>query len=242
LCTCTDRLFSADLLSDLVDPMPDRTALFITADQWRGDDLGCLGHGVALTPNLDRFASESVTFRRHFTVAAPCGPARLLTSLYPFIHRSIRNGGVPLDRRHTNLALEMARAGLDPVLFGYTDSSVDPRGLNPQDPRLRTYEGVLPGFRLEAALNMGTLGEWRASLVQKGYCLPEPDQAVRTPVEGWRPGHFSRVPARYAADDSDTAYIADRLIDHIATQRDSPWLAHAVFLRPHPPLIAPQPV
>ena len=90
--------------------MSKRKVLFITADQWRGDALGCLGHPAAHTPNLDALAADGVLFRDHYTSSAPCGPARttLLTGLYPFIHRSVRNG-TPLDRRHTNLALEARR-------------------------------------------------------------------------------------------------------------------------------------
>ena len=48
--------------------------LLITADQWRGDTLGALGHPVVRTPNLDRLAGDGVLFRRHHTVTAPCGP------------------------------------------------------------------------------------------------------------------------------------------------------------------------
>src|SRR3954453_13278267 len=61
-------------------------------------------------------------------------------------HRS-RLNGTPPDARFTNIALEVRAAGYDPVLFGYTDASPDPRVLAPDDPRLRSYEGVLPGFR-----------------------------------------------------------------------------------------------
>ena len=32
--------------------------LFITADQWRGDCLLALGHGVVETPNLDDLAAD----------------------------------------------------------------------------------------------------------------------------------------------------------------------------------------
>ena len=58
-------------------------------------------------------------------------------------HRSVKNG-TPLDRRHTNIALEVRKGGYDPTLFGYTDSCPDPRWLDPGDPALTTYEGVLP--------------------------------------------------------------------------------------------------
>ena len=104
--------------------------LFITVDQWRGECLGAAGHPIVQTPNLDRLAAEGVLFRRHYAQAAPCGPSRasLHTGQYLMNHRSALNG-TPLDARFTNLALEVRNAGYDPVLFGYTDASPDPRQL-----------------------------------------------------------------------------------------------------------------
>ena len=79
--------------------------LFVTADQWRGDSLSCLGHPAARTPYLDRLAADAVLFERHHGQATPCGPARasLHTGLYALNHRSITNG-TPLDARHKTLA------------------------------------------------------------------------------------------------------------------------------------------
>ena len=220
-----------------------RKVLFITGDQWRGEALSSLGHPAARTPHLDRLAAEGTTFTRHYTSSVPCGPARttLLTGLYPFIHRSIRNGA-PLDKRHTNIALEVRRAGYDPVLFGYTDSSADPSELSPEDPRLKSYEGVLPGFRLEASLNEACLTGWLSELARKGYDIPERHMDIYL-----HPGtprvleRFDRGPAVFKAEDSDTAYIADKVIDYLRLRRTQDWFIHAVFLRPHPPIIAPAP-
>ncbi len=47
------------------------------------------------------------------------------------------------------MAILAREAGYDPVLFGYTDTSLDPRTLRADDPRLCSYEQVLPGFRPE---------------------------------------------------------------------------------------------
>ncbi|MEZ5925110.1 MAG: alkaline phosphatase family protein [Hyphomicrobiaceae bacterium] len=220
-----------------------RKVLFITGDQWRGEALSALGHPAARTPHLDRLAASGATFTRHFTSSVPCGPARttLLTGLYPFIHRSIRNGA-PLDKRHTNIALEVRRAGFDPVLFGYTDSSADPRELAPEDPRLKSYEGVLPGFRLEASLNEACLAGWLSELARKGYAVPERHADIYLHPETPRVlDRFDRGPAVYRAEDSDTAYIADKVIDYLRLRRKQDWFIHAVFLRPHPPIIAPHP-
>ena len=49
--------------------------------------------------------------------------------------------------------IEARKAGLAPTLFGYTDTSPDPEGLSPRDPRLFTYEGVLPGYDVGQTLH-----------------------------------------------------------------------------------------
>ena len=132
-----------------------RKVLLITADQWRGDCFGIAGHPVVKTPNLDRLASEGVIFNKHYCQAVPCGPSRasLFTGLYLMNHRSVNNY-TPLDRRFTNLALESRKGGYEPTLFGYTDTSRDPRGLHPNDPDMKFYKlsdgskgvNMLPGM------------------------------------------------------------------------------------------------
>ena len=112
-------------------------------------------------PDLDRLAAGGVSFRRHFAQAAPCGPSRasLYTGMYLMNHRSVLNG-TPLDARHTNVAKVARERGYEPALFGYTDSSVDPRTVAPDDPRLRSYEGVLPGFDPVVDLPEGNPVPW----------------------------------------------------------------------------------
>lgn len=220
-----------------------RRVLFITADQWRTDAAGFAGHPVVRTPHLDALAAESVVFDRHYTCAAPCGPSRtsLLTGLYPFTHRSVRNG-IPLDARFTNLALEARAAGLDPVLFGYTDTSIDPRGRAPGDPALATYEGVMDGFRQEASAITSRVSDWIVDLAAKGYEIGDPVSRIhRHPGSPDEMERFSNGPAIYRAEDSDTAFTADRVIDWLRPRADTDWFVHVSFLRPHPPLIAPAP-
>ena len=111
-------------------PAP-RKVLFISADQWRAECLSAVGHPLVKTPHLDALA------RRWRVVQAPFHG-----------HRAVRPGALqPADRavpdepplraatarrwtaRHTNIAQEVRKAGMDPMLFGYTDTSADPRGL-----------------------------------------------------------------------------------------------------------------
>jgi arylsulfatase A-like enzyme len=219
--------------------------LLICADQWRSDCIGALGHPNVSTPNIDALARDGVLFRNHFGQCTPCGPSRtsLLTGLYLMNHRSGRNG-TPLDARHTNVALEARKAGYDPSLFGYTDTSPDPRGKHPNDPALTAYdEGVLPGFRAPLHLPED-MGAWVAELMSRGYDFPNARDDVFRPKTGFvKPADrgFRYIPTEFPAEESETAYLTDQFLKWLLVRERKPWFAHFVFFRPHPPLIAPAP-
>ncbi len=207
--------------------------LLITADQWRGDTLACVGHPSARTPALDALVRDGTCFLNHFANATPCGPARacLHTGAYAFNHRSVRNG-TPLDSTLTTMALEARRAGYDPTLFGYTDTSADPRILPPDDPRLRSYEGLLPGYRPELLL-LEDAAPWLDHLASRGYGRMSVEEAY---------GGDLGSPARWRAEDSETAFLTDAFLAWLDRQRArSGWLAHVSYIKPHPPLVAAAP-
>jgi arylsulfatase A-like enzyme len=224
--------------------------LFITVDQWRGDCLSALGHPVVRTPHLDALAASGTLFTRHYAQVAPCGPSRasLYTGMYAMNHRAVLNG-TPLDSRHTNVALEARKLGYDPVLFGYTDTAIDPRGVAGDDPRLHTYEGVLPGFHTEVHLPEGNPRAWLEWLQSLGYPVaPDGDWRafVNMPVDDYSQSSDDewgrhRAPTRYAAEHSQTAFLTDRCLQHLAAQHDRPWFVHMSYLRPHPPYFAAEP-
>jgi arylsulfatase A-like enzyme len=226
-------------------PRVPMNVLFVTADQWRGDSLSCAGHPVVRTPNLDRLAASGVRFARHFAQTAPCGPSRasLYTGMYLMNHRSATNG-TPLDARHTNVALEARKLGYRPALFGYTDTSVDPRTVAPDDERLRQYEGVLPGFDPVCHLPEGNPDAWLKYLLEQGYDLGEDwrrfvDDPV-APYPGTDEWGSHRAPTQYAAEHSQTAFLTDRVLQFLG-DAPRPWFAHLSYLRPHPPFYAPEP-
>lgn len=226
--------------------MSDLNILLISADQWRGDCLGCAGNALAFTPNLDRLATDGTRFSRHFAQATPCGPSRasLLTGLYAMNHRSIQNG-TPLDHRHTNIALEARRMGCEPMLFGYTDTTNDPRLHSPRDPNVRSFSGVLPGFREGVRYQNEVFASWQEYLAGRGYSIADDSHTMMVPPA---PAGRSFPPAGqaapYPAEHSDTAYTANRILDFLRARRLSSiqgWFIHAVFFRPHPPFFAPSP-
>lgn len=218
-----------------------KNVLFLVIDQWRAEALSCLLNTPARTPHLDALAADAWMSLHHYTVTAPCGPSRasLLTGLYAQNHRSVRNG-TPLDESIDNIAKILRKAGFDPTLFGYTDTSADPRHKAKNDPLLRTYESVMPGFTLGTGFNEGDLSAWTSKLAGKGYDIPtDPFDLYRSSdkfVDG-----FHKEPAVFKADDSDTAFIVDEVIDYLKQGRSDNWFVHLSILHPHPPWIAPEP-
>ena len=222
--------------------------LFVTVDQWRGDCLSAAGHPVVKTPNLDRLAARGVRFANHWSVTAPCGPSRasLHTGLYLMHHRSVGNG-TPLSDRFTNIAREARALGYDPTLFGYTDTTVDPAVVSdPDDPRLRNYEGVLPGFAPQLVLTEADKTPWARWLASRGVDVPadpkdlyRPDPAL--PGAGDHAPNWA--PTRFSADHSETAFVTSELLawlDQRDDRGDQPWFAHVSYIRPHPPYRAPE--
>ena len=237
------------MLAHIVGAVPrPPNVLFITVDQWRAECLSYLGHPIVKTPNLDRLAARGVLFQNHYAQSAPCGPSRasLYTGMYAMNHRAVLNG-TPLDNRHTNIALEARAAGYDPVLFGYTDTSVDPRGVDPQDPRLLTYEGILAGFRAVCDLPESDPQPWLRWMREQGEPV-DPDGDWRSFVDepvadsaGVDEWGVHRAPTKYAAQHSQTAFLTNEVLRYLDGQGDAPWFAHVSYLRPHPPFFAPAP-
>ena len=211
--------------------------LLIVIDQFRADLLtdSPLGR-VGKMPHLRALMSEAMTFSNHYTVVTPCGPSRvsLLTGQYAMNHGVVRNG-TPLRHDTPNLATLARAAGYAPKLFGYTDTALDPRILAADDPRLFTYEELMPGFDEVVQMRQES-GDaaWRDHLRSKGIQLPPYPDTYRS-VDGTIAG-----PALYPAEDSDTAFLTDQFLAAMPSAPQG-WLSLLTYIRPHPPLVAPAP-
>lgn len=218
-----------------------RNTLFIVIDQLRFDALfGELG-SVLAAPALRALAARSAVFAQHFTATVPCGPSRasLLTGLRPERHGAWRNG-VPMQRGTPNLAQLARRQGVEPLLFGYTDNQPHPADHHANDPDLAIYENCMPGFRELCEMRLENGFEWPGFLAQQGYAVPRP--LPQRWFDLYRPqGDALGGPALYRAEHSDTAYLTDRVLRSLEIRRDRPWFAHVTYIRPHPPLVAPDP-
>lgn len=112
--------------------------LFFITDQHRADWLGCTGHPVVRTPNIDRIAAEGTLFE-DFHVALPvCMPNRasLMTGRMPSVH-GLRHNGCVLPKR-ANTFVDVLAAG------GYATASIGKSHLQPftDSPPLRATDTI----------------------------------------------------------------------------------------------------
>ena len=217
-----------------------KSVLFICTDQWRWDCFGFMKHKNILTPNIDKLAKKSTVFTSHFAGIVPCGPARttMLTGLYPFVHRSVTNGA-PLDKRFTNIAKEAKKKGYDPKLYGYTDTSWDPRYLDNDSEKNFTYESPMEGFDPACHLPQGNPILWANYLNENGFKINDAKDLYRNrrPKKG---ECFIHEPYEIPTEHSDTSFLATQAIKDLQKKTD-PFFMHISFLRPHPPMYVAEP-
>jgi arylsulfatase A-like enzyme len=95
--------------------------LFILTDDQRFDLLGCVGHPILKTPNVDRLAKEGVIFRNMFISSPICAASRatILTGLYERTHK-FTFGTPPIAAPHCSISYPalLKQAGYRTGLIG----------------------------------------------------------------------------------------------------------------------------
>jgi arylsulfatase A-like enzyme len=91
----------------------------VTFDTTRADRIGCYGYEQASTPNLDRFAGESVLFEQAVAQAATTLPSHttMFTGLYPQDHGVRYNLMYTLGAEADTLAESLQAAGYSTAAF-----------------------------------------------------------------------------------------------------------------------------
>ena len=200
--------------------------LFIISDDLN-NSLGCYGHPLVESPNIDRLAQRGVRFERAYCQFPLCGPSRnsMLTGLYPnssgILHNSqIFRQTIPkhrsLSQAFRNQGYFAARIG---KLYHYNvPKSVGTNGHD--DP-----------------------GSWELELNPAGCdrLLEEPD------IFSLRPGSFGGTLSWYASPRGDLLHTdgmlasdAEWVLERCARDRGRPFFLAVGFYRPHTPYVAPK--
>jgi arylsulfatase A-like enzyme len=118
------------------------SVLLILPDQWRGQDLGCMGNSEVRTPHLDRLASQGILFRKTFANTPVCCPARAILLTGKYAHK---NGMVANDLRlresETTIAELLAGNGYRTGFIGkwHLDGGKRLPGFVPPGPRRQGF-------------------------------------------------------------------------------------------------------
>lgn len=100
--------------------MSDRpNFLFIITDQHRADYLGCAGHPVLRTPQIDSIATRGRRFDRFYVANPICMPNRatLMTGRMPSLH-GVRSNGIPLSLQANTFVALLRAHGWRTALLG----------------------------------------------------------------------------------------------------------------------------
>ena len=192
--------------------------LFIAVDDLR-PQLGCYGHKQMLSPNIDRLASDGVTFLRSYCQVPVCGASRasLLTGVRPTRDRFISYdvwaekdlpGVLSLPKHFRNNGYHTISNG---KIFHHSNDCRDSWSENPWRPK----------------------GAWQNYLLEKNKKLAQK-------------GSGGKGPAFESADVPDNAYfdgmIADKGISDLRRlkKNDKPFFLALGFFKPHLPFNAPK--
>ena len=214
--------------------------LVIITDQQRADTIGALGNPIIRTPALDGLVRAGTAFRRAYTPAPICSPARIsmATGIPPHVHRFTDHDwwhwegedGPPTAAPHDAPFMKLAHdQGYQTFMTGKLHHS----GRGWLTDGVEEYAGREPVVSKETKV----LQSYDEFLKEKGY----PDWLPPSSGVG---SEYYMVPQVTSAPPEHCRphWLADRCIDFLRRRdRDRPFLMHCHFPGPHPPIVNPLP-
>ena len=216
--------------------------LFISIDDLR-PALGAYGDSIAITPNIDRFAAEGITFMNTFCQSAACAPSRasLMTGLRPDSTRVWHLGDKfrEINPSSVTIPQHFATAGYHTVNIGKIFHNYMPDSISWHEPDLRPAQYKKPEW-------LGRDGEtfYISKEISDSQVTVRDSLLKLRPIryaDGWNSG-----PAWEKADVHDTLYydgaqteLAKRTLTRIGNN-DQPFFMALGFFRPHLPFAVPK--
>lgn len=126
--------------------------IFVLADQLRSDALGYAGNTKAVTPNLDRFARQSVDLTHAVSVMPVCAAYRssLITGKYPSSTGMVINE-VNMNPNHRTIAHVLGESGYDLGYVGKWHLNDQHRRPTPRGPERMGFDGYWAAYSFNHA-------------------------------------------------------------------------------------------
>ncbi len=125
--------------------MEPKNLLIIMADEHSSKFLGCAGHEMVRTPNLDRLASNGTRFTSAYTSCPICVPARASFATGKHIHEiGYWDNAHPYDGRIPSWGHQLQTHGVEVVSIGklHYRNAEDDAGFDDQIIPIHCVDGV----------------------------------------------------------------------------------------------------
>lgn len=198
--------------------MRARNLLIIISDEHRRDAMGCMGHPIVKTPNLDALAARGSVFERAYTASPMCVPTRASLACGDWVH-NIRywDSATPYDGQHQSWMHQLRNSGIDVTSIGklHFRSGEDDNGFSQEIVRMHVVGGIgwAVGLLRSPPPDYGGAAELAADVGVGERTYTQYDRQITAAAEGW-------LKAR--------------------STQDKPWAAFVSLVSPHYPLTCPK--
>lgn len=208
--------------------MEQKNIMWIICDQFRFDALGCLGHPVVETPNLDMLAQEGALFSAAYSPCPSCIPARacLFTGLSPE-----QTGFLGYEDGH-----EWNFSGMLPEVLaysGYQTHCVGKTHFFPQNKHCG-FEGI------DSYECWQRLTEWYVDDYEE-WLREKTGGQLEERMTGLDDNSWNALPSALPEELHNNTWVVTKGLDFLRRRdRTRPYFLTLSFHRPHPPIDPPQ--
>ncbi|MFY0310020.1 sulfatase-like hydrolase/transferase [Leisingera sp. D0M16] len=192
--------------------------LVIISDEHRKDAMGCAGHPIVKTPNLDALAARGTMFTAAYTPSPMCVPTRAALATGDWVHKTGHwDSATPYAGSPRSWMHQLREAGREVVSIGklHFRSAEDDNGFS---------EEILPMHVV------GGVG-WAIGLLREN---PPPYDSAAELAGDVGTGSSTYTDYDLAITDAAETWLAD------PRRQDQPWAAFVSLVSPHYPLTCPE--
>ncbi len=207
--------------------MTPQNLLILMSDEHQARMMGCAGHPLAKTPNLDALAARGTRFADAVTTCPICVPARASFATGRYVHDTgYWDNSIAYDGQVKSWGHRLQEAGIRVELIGklHYRREEDPCGFDHQHIPMHITDGV---------------GMIQLSIRKQFPDFVPPPRRRAAIAEGAAEGE-----SEYTRYDRRVADIAVQWLQAAAQSQDQakqqPWVLFVSFVTPHYPLIAPK--
>ncbi|MEM1275715.1 MAG: sulfatase-like hydrolase/transferase [Pseudomonadota bacterium] len=193
-----------------------RNLLIFISDEHRRDAMGCMGHPIVQTPNLDALAARGTVFENAYTPSPMCVPTRAALACGEHVHRcGYWDSATPYNGKRPSWMHAVRDAGIEVSSLGklHFRSDEDDNGWTEEILPMHVVGGVgwVAGLLRENPPDYHQAGELAADVGAGASTYTDYDRQITEAAEAW-----------------------------LASRSDAPWIGFVSLVSPHYPLTAPE--